>query len=195
MIQNTKGIKMTRTSKIMLSQLKLIITEPNDKEIFLKIKLPTILEYLYILNNSLTKDDIEKKEKHQLTYEYSIIEQDNGSITIENDDNSCFDIICALLNTEEIDFILTAVNFKQEIIIDEQDKNIFSFAYDQDLLENFSSDSIKKAFVCDKITVQDLDEDLFDCIDVTHNALIESYKSFTYGELLDSSDIETSILY
>lgn len=135
-----------------LKKLKLTVFPTEDEIISLKIKLPIILDYLYVLNNTFTNEDIEKKNE-DLTFKYDLTEVENGAIMIETEDNGCFSIICAFLNTHEIDFKLQELHFSQIVSSDSMNTptgsykglsrtpiNKFDVVYGSEPLENVTSE-------------------------------------------------------
>lgn len=192
-----------QSSKIELSELKLIIKPKNQDIVNIKLNLPVILNYLYILNNPLNQEDDKRKESYELTYKYGICELDNGNISFDTDDNECFNIVCAYLNTKEIDFELTHLKLDQTVTSEEINKstkekikniNKFNFKYDESSLENINS-LISFEFVNSNnhnVSTNNFEDELFNFIVITHENLIESYKTIVYEDLQEELMIETS---
>jgi hypothetical protein len=205
------------SSCISLSKMKLS-TKPEGQEIIkLKIVLPSILEYLYVLNNTFTIDDIKKKKESPLTYHYSMSEQKDGQLVIETNDNNCFHIICAFMTTEEINFKIEELYFKQEAFFFDNEKMMaykLNFAYNESNLNNRAIENITSALISygescfigvsksfeidfnaipltNNVEKLEQTEDLIGFISHTHTNLLESYKTITYDELENEVSIET----
>ncbi|MGJ0311923.1 hypothetical protein [Aliarcobacter cryaerophilus] len=76
---------MSRFSSTITPKKLSLVAYPDDYQIAnLQIKLPAMLEYLYVINESITKDDLQNKQGEFTKNKYEIVLQNDGSLIIHS---------------------------------------------------------------------------------------------------------------
>jgi len=97
---------MLRFSSTITPKKLSLIAYPSDNQIVnLQIKLPAMLEYLYVINASLAKKDLKKKQGEFTKDKFKLIQQEDNSVIIKSECDELHWNICAFLNANEIDSI------------------------------------------------------------------------------------------
>ena len=98
------------SSTITPKKLNLVAYPSKNQIVNLQIKLPAMLEYLYVINASFNSDDLQNKQGGFTKDKYELLQQEDKSFTIKSDCDELHWNICAFLNANEIDFKPTEVS-------------------------------------------------------------------------------------
>ena len=182
---------MSRFSSIITPKKLSLVAYPDDYQIAnLQIKLPAMLEYLYVINESITKDDLQNKQGEFTKNKYEIVLQNDGSLIIHSDATLQW-YVCAFLNEKEIDFKLTQLQYEQTIKTGSNESEEVHYEF-----------HFKQSHLSSKITKESLFEALQDSAEIERlhhkmelelmftNSFIDSLKEADYKMLQEEHDIE-----
>jgi hypothetical protein len=182
---------MSRFSSIITPKKLSLVAYPDDYQIAnLQIKLPAMLEYLYVINESITKDDLQNKQGEFTKNKYEIVLQNDGSLIIHSDATLQW-YVCAFLNEKEIDFKLTQLQYEQTIKTGskESEEVQYVFHYEQSHLSTkITKESLFEALQ-DKSDIKSLNDNMEFELMFT-NSFIDSLKETDYKMLQEEHDIE-----
>ena len=182
---------MSRFSSTITPKKLNLVAYPDDYQIAnLQIKLPAMLEYLYVINESITKDDLQNKQGEFTKNKYEIVLQNDGSLIIHSDATLQW-YVCAFLNEKEIDFKLTQLQYEQTIKTGSNESEEVHYEF-----------HFKQSHLSSKITKESLFEALQDSAEIERlhhkmefelmftNSYIDSLKETDYKMLQEEHDIE-----
>ena len=182
---------MSRFSSTITPKKLSLVAYPDDYQIAnLQIKLPAMLEYLYVINEPITKDDLQNKQGEFTKNKYEIVLQNDGSLIIHSDATLQW-YVCAFLNEKEIDFKLTQLQYEQTIKTGSNESEEVHYEF-----------HFKQSHLSSKITKESLFEALQDSAEVERlhhkmefelmftNSYIDSLKETDYKMLQEEHDIE-----
>ena len=182
---------MSRFSSTITPKKLSLVAYPDDYQIAnLQIKLPAMLEYLYVINEPITKDDLQNKQGEFTKNKYEIVLQNDGSLIIHSDATLQW-YVCAVLNEKEIDFKLTQLQYEQTIKTGSNESEDVHYEF-----------HFKQSHLSSKITKESLFEALQDSAEVERlhhkmefelmftNSYIDSLKETDYKMLQEEHDIE-----
>lgn len=174
------------------------LTPSVEELIELKVKLPTLLEYMYVSNNNLVIEDVRQDIRHLATYQYKLIELDDGDVLIELPANNhisyTFHIISAFLNASKIKYYIQEVFY--EVVIESAslvspintfnglqrtDIHIFETVYDADVENTLISWRTTYAN-CENVRVQDYESLISKDEDLTTANINDDILKTVYGQ-------------
>ena len=179
------------SSTITPKKLNLVAYPSKNQIVNLQIKLPAMLEYLYVINASFNSDDSQNKKGEFTKDKYELLQQEDKSFTIKSDCDELHWNICAFLNANEIDFKLIQLEYEQTLKTgsNESEEVHYEFHFKQ---SHLSSKITKESFfeaLQDSAEIQRLHHKMEFELMFT-NSYIDSLKEADYKMLQEEHDIE-----
>lgn len=175
---------MSHISSIKLS----LVAYPNQEQLLsLQAKCPTIVEYLYLVNAPISKEELSENQGILTRNKYTIQEEDN-SVLISSNCRMVFSYICAFLNANRIDFNLTQLHEEHHFQHNNNDVKSET-KYLLEFEESHLSQPITKETLA-KVAKSPIQEDLIESIVRTTNLSINSLKELDYWTLSEEESTE-----